>query len=68
MAMSFEELVSKVMKDEKFRESLKADPAKALQSVGVTPTPDLERSLRSLDWAALHKVNDHYKTAAGIST
>ena len=68
MAMKFEELVSKVMKDEKFRDSLKADPAKALQSVGVTPTPELVHSLKSLDWASIHKVNDHYKAAAGIST
>ncbi len=66
--MKFEELVSKVMKDAKFRDELKADPAKALQSVGVKSTPELERSLRSLDWASIHKVNDHYKAAAGIST
>jgi hypothetical protein len=68
MAMKFEELVSKVMKDAKFRDELKADPAKALQSVGVKSTPALEQSLRSLDWASIHKVNDHYKAAAGIST
>lgn len=68
MAMKFEELVTKVMKDEKFRDALKADPAKALESVGVKATPDLERSLRSLDWASIHKVNEHYKAAAGIST
>jgi hypothetical protein len=68
MSMKFEELVQKVMRDEKFRTELKNDPAKALQSVGVKATPELEHSLRSLDWASIHKVNDHYKAAAGIST
>jgi hypothetical protein len=68
MAMKFEELVSRVMKDAKFRDELKADPAKALQSVGVKSTPDLERSVRSLDWGSLDTVNQHYKAASGIST
>jgi hypothetical protein len=68
MAMKFEELVGKVMKDVKFRDALKADPAKALESVGVKATPDLVHSLKSLDWASIHKVNDHYKAASGIST
>lgn len=68
MAMKFEELVQKVMKDESFRKALKADPSKALDSVGVKVTPDLERSIRSLDWDSLDKVNKHYRSAAGIST
>lgn len=68
MAMKFEDLVQKVMKDENFRKALQADPTKALDSVGVKVTPDLERSIRSLDWDSLDKVNKHYRSAAGIST
>lgn len=68
MTVKFEDLVSKVMKDEKFRDALKADPAKALESVGVKATPELIHSLKSMDWASIHKVNQHYKAAAGFST
>jgi hypothetical protein len=68
MAMKFDELVRKAMKNKKFRTQLKRSPAKALQSVGVKATPKLERSLKSLNWKSLEKVNGHYRTAAGIST
>ena len=68
MSMKFEDLVAKIMKDVKFRDAIKADPEKALHSVGVKATPELIHSLKSLDWASVHKVNDHYKAAAGFST
>jgi len=68
MSMKFEELVRKAMKDKKFRTKLKRSPAKTLQAVGVKVTPKLERSLKSLNWKSLEKVNTHYRTAAGIST
>jgi hypothetical protein len=68
MALKFEELVNKVMKDAKFRAALESDPAKALESVGVKATPELVQSLKSMDWKSVHKVNAHYKAAQGIST
>lgn len=68
MAMKFEDLVNKFMKDPKFRDVLENNPRDALKSVGVTSTPELEQSLKSLDWPSIHKVNDYYKGAAGIST
>jgi hypothetical protein len=68
MAMKFEDLLTRVMKDAKFRAALEADPAKALQSVDVKATPELINSLKSMDWASVHKVNAQYKAAAGIST
>jgi hypothetical protein len=67
MAMSFEHLVNKVMTDAKFRTRLKADPNKALKAVGVKATPGLVKSLKAMDWASVHKVNAHYKTAQGVS-
>lgn len=68
MAMKFEDLISRVMKDAKFRTDLKTNPGPTLQSVGVKSTPALEQSLKSLDWNSLDTVNTHYKAAAGIST
>jgi hypothetical protein len=68
MALKFEDLVTRVLKDAKFRAALEADPAKALQSVDVKPTPELIHSLKSMDWASVHQVNAQYKAAAGIST
>jgi hypothetical protein len=68
MALKFEELVNKVMKDANFRAALESDPAKALESVGVKATPELVQSLKSMDWKSVHKVNAHYKAAQGIST
>ena len=67
MAMSFEHLVNKVMTDAKFRDKLRADPSKALKAVGVKATPALVKSLKAMDWASVHKVNGHYKTAQGVS-
>ena len=68
MAMKFEELVRKAMKNKKFRTQLKRSPAKTLQAAGVEPTPKLTRALKSLNWKSLEKVNTHYRSAAGIST
>jgi hypothetical protein len=68
MAMKFEELVSKVMKDATFRDNLEKHPDKALESVGITATPELVQSLKAVDWPSIHKVNSNYKAAAGIST
>lgn len=66
--MRFDAMVTKVMKNKKFRAALQRNPTKALKSVGVTATPKLARSLKSLNWTAIKKVNSHYRTAAGIST
>lgn len=68
MAMKFDELVRKAMKNKKFRSDLKRNPTNALKKVGVTATPKLHRAIKSLNWNSLNKVNQHYKSAAGIST
>ena len=68
MAMRFEKLVTKVMKNKKFRDALKKNPTTALKKVGVTATPKLHRAIKSLNWSSINKVNQHYKAAAGIST
>jgi hypothetical protein len=68
MAMRFEKLVTKVMKNKKFRNALKKNPTTALKKVGVTATPKLHRAIKSLNWNSINKVNQHYKAAAGIST
>jgi len=68
MAMRFEDLVRKAIKNKKFRSALKRNPTTALKKVGVTATPKLHRAIKSLNWNSLNKVNQHYKSAAGIST
>jgi hypothetical protein len=68
MAMKFDEVVRKAMKNKKFRADLKRNPTKALKGVGVTATPKLHSAIKKLNWNALNKVNQHYKSAAGIST
>jgi hypothetical protein len=68
MAMRFEKLVTKVMKNKNFRNALKRNPTTALKKVGVTATPQLHRAIKSLNWNSINKVNQHYKGAAGIST
>lgn len=68
MAMRFEEMVRKAMKNKKFRSTLKRNPTKALKSVGVTATPKLHSAIKKLNWNSLSKVNQHYRSAAGIST
>lgn len=68
MAMKFDEVVRKAMKNKKFRSALKRNPTTALKKVGVTATPKLHRAIKSLNWNALSKVNQHYRSAAGIST
>jgi len=68
MAMKFDKLVTKAMKNKKFREALKRNPTTALKKVGVAATPQLHRAIKSLNWKSLNKVNQHYKSAAGIST
>ena len=65
--MTFEELVTKVMRDEKFRAALKADPEGALKKAGVNVTPQLAAAVKDLNWTSLQKVSDHYKHAEGIS-
>lgn len=68
MAMRFEKLVTKVMKNQKFRAALKKNPTTALKKVGVTATPQLHRAIKALNWNSINKVNQHYRSAAGIST
>lgn len=68
MAMKFDEMVRKAMKNKKFRAALRRNPTTALKKVGITATPKLHRAIKSLNWNALNKVNQHYRSAAGIST
>ncbi len=65
--MTFEQMVGRVMSDEKFREALKADPEKALHAEGIKATPQVVQAFKSMDWNSIHTVANHLKTAQGIS-
>ena len=66
--MTFDALVNRVTKDKAFRDSLRADPEKTLKEAGVKTTPELVHALKTMDWNSVHKVNDHFKAAQGVST
>jgi hypothetical protein len=65
--MTFEQMVGKVMSDEKFREALKADPEKALRAEGIKATPQVVQAFKTMDWNSIHAVAGHLKTAQGMS-
>ncbi len=56
MRLSFRQLVEKVLHDTAFRHRLRRDPESALESVGVTPTPAMIRSLRAFNWRSAESV------------
>jgi hypothetical protein len=64
--MTFDELVEKVLNDPPFRKQLIKDPHAALQSVGVTATPEMVAALNQVDYASMTKVADLFGRADGI--
>jgi hypothetical protein len=55
---TFEGLVHRTLNDATFRGKLKADPEKALKSVGMKPTREQVSALQKIKW-------EHLETAAG---
>jgi hypothetical protein len=54
--MKFADLVHKVLNEPGFYSQLKDNPGKALKNAGVTPTPELVQSLKSIDYDSLKRV------------
>lgn len=44
----FQDLYNKVLSDSDFRNQLVSDPSDALQSMGITPTPDLLAAIQKV--------------------
>lgn len=64
--MTFDQLVEKVMDDPAFRMELIKDPKSALESVGVTATPEMIQALDGVDYASITKVADLFGRRSGI--
>jgi hypothetical protein len=56
MSTDLQELVGKILSDEKFAKALVEDPAKTLQEAGIEPTVDLIEALKGVDAQALQKL------------
>jgi hypothetical protein len=65
--VDFEGFVTKIMRDDKFRAALKADPKAALADHGIDATPEMVHAINNLDWQSMQKVSDHYKAVADVS-
>ncbi|HEX9895135.1 MAG TPA: Os1348 family NHLP clan protein [Gemmatimonadales bacterium] len=61
--MTFEQLVSRMVSDRKFREGVARDPEGTLKSAGVTPTPEMVSALRRVDYGALKQVGKSFGQA-----
>jgi hypothetical protein len=61
--MTFEQLVSRMVSDRKFREGLARDPEGTLKSHGVTPTPQMVSALRAVDYGAIKQVGKAFGKA-----
>jgi hypothetical protein len=44
----FQDLYAKVLSDSDFRSQLVSDPSDALESVGITPTPEILSAIQSV--------------------
>jgi hypothetical protein len=53
MSADLQELVGKILSDEKFAKALADDPEKALRDAGIEPTVDLVDALQDVDAESL---------------
>jgi hypothetical protein len=52
----FQALVSKVLSDDSFAKSLAEHPEQALNSVGITPTPEILDAIKGVDASAIRNL------------
>jgi hypothetical protein len=62
----FEYLVSKVLFDQAFAQALLQDPALALKSIGIEPTPELLDALKKVDVASIMAVSEAFQTGPQV--
>jgi hypothetical protein len=51
-----QQLIAKALNDPAFVKSLIENPAPALQSIGIEPTPELLEAIKGIDAASLQKL------------
>jgi hypothetical protein len=55
-ALTFSELVKRVLNDAKFRDALRKDPAEALRQAGVDATREMIDALKAFNWNSAERV------------
>jgi hypothetical protein len=63
---SFESVVGRAAFDESFAKALAADPAAALQSIGVEPTDELLEALGTIDAGSLINLAKAFEPQPGV--
>jgi hypothetical protein len=62
----FEYLASKALFDPAFTQALFQNPAQALQSIGIEPTPELLDAIEKVDVASIQAVAEAFKTGPQV--
>jgi hypothetical protein len=62
----FEYLVMRALFDQAFAQALLQDPAQALESIGIEPTPELLDALENVDVASLEAVAEAFRTGPQV--
>ena len=62
----FEYLAGKVLFDPEFAQALMQDPAQALESIGIEPTPELLDALENVDVSSLMAVAEAFETGPQV--
>jgi hypothetical protein len=62
----FEYLASKALFDPAFVQALFQDPAQALESIGIEPTPELLDALKKVDVASIQAVAEAFQTGPQV--
>jgi hypothetical protein len=56
VAMTFAQLVTKILRDARFRRALRRSPRRALERAGVKPTAQMLKALKAFNWRAARRV------------
>jgi hypothetical protein len=62
-----QEIVSRIISDSTFAESLSANPEKTLKDAGVEPTPEIIAALKGLDKSAIQRLAVAFNSPTGAA-
>ena len=65
-SFGFEYLAGKALFDPAFAQALLQDPAQALESIGIEPTPELLEALRNVDVDSIMAVAEAFDTGPHV--
>lgn len=65
--MTLQQLINRILNDPGFWNELKKDPAKAMQGIGQTLTPEQLKALKELNYKALQDVGAAFAGQSAIT-